>query len=76
MAIHQKLVLTQRLEDIEMTDLRPANVMSPITFALSSSRPLLTFSPAEWSPAGGEEDIRVQQGEAGLQQLPGATAVE
>ena len=26
MAIHQKLVLTQRLEDIEMTDLRPANV--------------------------------------------------
>merc|ERR1719300_838030 len=25
MAIHQKLVLTQRLEDIEMTDLRPAN---------------------------------------------------
>ena len=27
MAIHQKLVLTQRLEDIEMTDLRPANVI-------------------------------------------------
>jgi len=25
MAIHQKLVLTQRLEDIEMTDLRPPN---------------------------------------------------
>ena len=29
MAIHQKLVLTQRLEDIEMSDLRPSNV-SPI----------------------------------------------
>ena len=26
MAIHQKLVLTQRLEDIEMSDLRPAHV--------------------------------------------------
>ena len=26
MAIHQKLVLTQRLEDIEMSDMRPANV--------------------------------------------------
>ena len=26
MAIHQKLVLTQRLEDIEMSDLRPSNV--------------------------------------------------
>merc|ERR1719436_1858733 len=25
MAIHQKLVLTQRLEDIEMSDLRPSN---------------------------------------------------
>ena len=31
MAIHQKLVLTQRLEDIEMTDLRPANVTSNTT---------------------------------------------
>ena len=31
MAIHQKLVLTQRLEDIEMTDLRPANVIIIIT---------------------------------------------
>ena len=26
MAIHQKLVLTQRLEDIEMSDLRPTHV--------------------------------------------------
>ena len=26
MAIHQKLVLTQRLEDIEMSDLRPSHV--------------------------------------------------
>ena len=67
MAIHQKLVLTQRLEDIEMTDLRPANVMSPITY----SQPLLTSPPAEWSAARGQEDVRVQQGPARLLKLPG-----
>ena len=46
MAIHQKLVLTQRLEDIEMTDLRPANVIISSSSLSSSSVPSASSLPS------------------------------
>ena len=72
MAIHQKLVLTQRLEDIEMTDLRPANVtiiilinfiLNVITITMNMIRVELDAvveKPRQGTAAGGAaEDIPV-----------------
>ena len=72
MAIHQKLVLTQRLEDIEMTDLRPANVtiiilinfiLNVITIMMNMIRVELDAvveKPQQGTAAGGAaEDIPV-----------------
>ena len=79
MAIHQKLVLTQRLEDIEMTDLRPANVIITTIVVLvitltTPPSPSPSSSPfPEWSSPWWAENIRVhqQRKQQGIFKFPG-----
>jgi hypothetical protein len=62
MAIHQKLVLTQRLEDIEMSDLRPSNVSNT---DIKKSFYIIFFK--EWSKTRSKKDLWIQQRKARIQ---------
>ena len=61
MAIHQKLVLTQRLEDIEMSEMRPSHVSGK---SIEECEFRSNHSYSGRSEKGSEEDFWVQPGQS------------